>query len=201
MLDLILPAKVPDNRNDYLESDLGAFSIYTLVGLGPDGIHGLKTALVNGHAKATNDPGPLPSEYIHIPPRYDFSGYRLRDIYNYHLDRRDAARGQTELHPRDRIDQTLFFVAYSPNYEQDGVLLVNLDIDGESSISTCPVELSHAILDAVNLQIANEGWDDMKGPWLPVHGSTVLPSMIGDMHELWGGHARAKLPPDYLNAR
>ena len=202
MLDLELPSKLPME----LTADARAqdpILMYSLIDLGPEGIHGLRAALVQGASRPDASDDTM-GAYAAIPERWDFRGQRLRDVLNYHLGRDTSAAGDAAM--ADAEDSgghisPLFIVAYTSHYQQDGVLLVNLDTDGEGNVSTCPLETAEALSAAVNLSRGNVDWEDYRGPLLPVRTDVVLPGELDETHELWGGHARANLPPGYLDAR
>ena len=101
-----------------------------------------------------------------LPPKYDFKGAPLKDVYDYHLSLR-SQRMQ---------DPTLFVVAQDQDYEKNGVLLVNLDTDLRCSVETCRIKASDALLAAMNIQIANMDWQDFKEVELPLPAGSAVAS-------------------------
>ena len=201
MLDLSLPTKSPVDESS--KNPAGMFAVYSLVNLGPNGIDGLKTALVRGFQDMMKD-DQVGHDQVFVPPQSDFSGQRLRNVYDYHLNLTSGSgsgEGVDSSWVRAKASPDLFIVAYSPNYHRDGVLLVCLDTDGERNVSSCSLETAEALSAAMNLDIANMGWEEFRGPMIPVHVPQVLPHMVSETYELWGGHAHVKLPRDYLDAR
>lgn len=148
--DVNLPPKSPTESYHHESHNCDKLAVYTLVDLGINGIHDLLKSLEN------NDEN-LRDTY-RLPLKYDFEGASLKDVYDYHL----KLGSEKSHHP------TLFIVAYSPDYEQNGVLLVNLDTDLECSVDTCRMNVSEALLAAVNLMIANMDWEDFKEDELPL---------------------------------
>lgn len=143
--DLSLPAKSPTESHHHESHNTDQAAVYTLVGLGQDGIQGLLKALTN------NDDDMFTHDY-RLPPKYDFKGAPLKDVYDYHLK---LASSKTH-HP------TLFVVAYDQNYEKNGVLLVDLDIDLKCTVDTCRIKVSEALSATMNIMISNMDFEDFK---------------------------------------
>ncbi|MCJ1328355.1 hypothetical protein MMC10_005032 [Thelotrema lepadinum] len=153
--DLSLPSKSPaENKSFYNENHDGdKFAVYTLVDLGSDGIDGLVKTLEDGNTDLEDTQS--------LPSKYDFRGKSLKDVYDYHL----------QLGREERLNPTLFIVAQYENYKANGVLLVNLNTDLELSIDTCRISSAEALLAAVNIEIANNDWEDWKEEEMPLPGA------------------------------
>ena len=147
--DLTLTYKSPYESYQHESHNTDKIAVYTLVGLGEDGSDGLVKALENDDGNLRNAAS--------LPPRYDFAGRSLRDVYDYHLQ---LGREQTH-HP------TLFIVAYVEDYQKNGVLVVELDTDLKCSVDTCRRKTADALLDCVNLEISNMDWEELKDDELP----------------------------------
>jgi hypothetical protein len=148
--DLSLPRKAP-TESYHKESHNGdKVAVYTLVDLDRNGIHGLLKAIENNDDELHDAYG--------LPPKHDFKGAALKDVYDYHL----------ELGTKHSHHPTLFIVAQHQDFEKNGVLLVNLDTDLKCSVDTCRIKASEALTAAINLMIANMDWEDFKEDELPL---------------------------------
>lgn len=171
--DLSLPSKSPTESHHHENHSCDKIAIYTLVDLGGNGIDALIKVLQN------NDE--TPEDVACPPPKYNFSGGSLRNVYDYHLA---LETNERSLHP------TLLVVAHHEDYRTKGVLLVNLDTDRQCSVDICRVKASVAILVAVNQMISNTGWEEEKEDGLPV------PSFDDDNTEAGDDSSRRKVRPD-----
>ena len=142
--NLDLPAKAPTESYSHESHNCDKLAIYTLVDLGHDGVNDLVQALKNGDDNLR--------EAYKLPPKHDFCGKPLRDVYDYHLQ----LGGEKTHHP------TLFIVAHTRDYGTSGVLLVNLNTDLKGGVDTCRLRSVEALLAGVNLAIGNMDWEDYK---------------------------------------
>ncbi len=150
MPDLTLPPQAPTERyQDGSYSGL-AIAVYTLVDLGPGGGEVLIRALEASDENLRNT--------CRLAPQSNFAGQALRAVYDYHLE---------HVAPSRSYYPTLFIVSVSLDYTKHGVLLVNLDVDVDCQVDICRLSLDDAALDAVNLMISNEDWEDVKDHELP----------------------------------
>ena len=178
--NLSLPSKAPTERYQQESHNTEKIAVYSLVGLDQEGTDGLLKALENNDDNLQDAAG--------LPPKHDFSGKPLKDVYDYHLQ----IGSEGNYHP------TLFIVAHNRDYKSDGVLLVNLDIDLKCSVDTCRIKPSEALSAAVNLEIANMDWEDFKEDELPLPSTAA--SSVRDAHAEQGGTQQAAQPttPQYV---
>ncbi len=155
-MNLTLPPKAPTEPFHDESHECDEIAVYSLVDLGKKGIDGVLEALVDG-----NDD--LRGAY-RLPPKYDFMGAPLKDVYEYHL----KIGSEKSLHP------TMFIVAQYQDYQKNGVLLVNLDTDFECSVDTCRMKVSAALSAAVSLSLTNSDWENFKGNELPLPSSASV---------------------------
>ncbi|KAI9818358.1 MAG: hypothetical protein M1826_001380 [Phylliscum demangeonii] len=159
--DLSLPSHAPTQKyqDEPDHSGLPA-AVYSLVELGAEG-----GAAALNRILETDDP------HLHgtcrVAPQFNFVGRPLRDAYLYHVE---------HVAPSGAYHPTLFLVAHRPDYQQHGVLLVNLDVDLDTRVDTCRVSAQQAASAYVNLAIANMNWDELKNDELP----STLASVSGD---------------------
>ncbi len=147
MPDLTLPPHAPSKIERYREGSYSLLptAVYAIVDLGPGGGEALIRAL---EARDENV-----RDTCRLVTDSTFAGQPLRAAYDYHLEHVAPSRS---CHP------TLFIVSVSPDSQKHGVLLVNLDADVEGRIDTCRLSIDDAALDAVNLKIGNEDWEEVK---------------------------------------
>ena len=150
-LDLNLPAQAPLESFQKESHNTDQIAVYTLVDLGQSGIQGLLKAL-------TRNDDDMFKNVCRLPPKYNFEGATLKNVYGYHL----KLAGERTHHP------TLFIVAHHEDHEKNGVLLVNLNRDLKCTIDTCRIEASEVLSAAMNLMIANMDWEDFKKEELPL---------------------------------
>ncbi len=144
-LDLSLPRKSPKGRPGRQDDDDGLFAVYSLVNLGDGGFNQLKDVLNSNKYTSLYS--------WRFPPQCDFVGHPLKDVYEYHLE---LSNKDATCHP------TLFVLVHKQGYKKDGVLLVNLDTDLKCTVDMCRCGAEEAILTLINLQIANEDWEEFK---------------------------------------
>lgn len=143
--DLTLPPTAPTEQYQEENHDASPFAVYTLVDLGQRDSSNELLKAIEGE-----------DENFHttcmLAPSYDFNGQPLMSVYEYHL----------ELAKERKHHPTMFIVAHQPDYEQDGVLLVNLDVDLDCRVDTCRIKAADAASAMVNIRIANIDWEDFK---------------------------------------
>ena len=155
-IDLTLPPRAPTEQYQKENHDSTPFAVYTLVDLGEAGADDDLRKAVEGDDTNFHST-------CKLAPRYNFIGHPLMTVYNYHLELAE----QREYYP------TLFIVAQNQDYEKDGVLLVNLDVDLDCRVETCRIQAEKAASALVNIRIANMDWEDFKEDELPPAESTA----------------------------
>lgn len=171
--DLSLPSKSPTESRHHESHNCDKIAIYTIVDLSDNGINALIEVLQNNDTTLEDVACP--------PPKHNFSGASLRNVYDYHL----TLENEWSLHP------TLLVVAHHEDYTTHGVLLVNLDTDMQCGVDFCRVKASEAILLAVNLMIANIDWDDVKE-------DELSPPSLDDDNKADDDSSSRKVPPDQM---
>lgn len=120
-------------------------AVYTLVDLGPRGGDELIKALEAGEEDLQGT--------CRLAPEYNFAGRPLRAVYDYHLE---------HVAPLGSLHPTLFIVAHHPDYKDERVLLVNLDVALDCRVDVCRIPVDQAASAAINAAIGNSDWEEIK---------------------------------------
>ena len=100
------------------------------------------------------------------PLRHDFTGATVRDAYDHHI----TLLSQSSLHKDapeqvdDGIAGARFLVVLQQEWEEDGLMLVEFDVDGDGSLGCLRINADQAV--SLCLMFERGGswmaWEDMK---------------------------------------
>ena len=145
--DLSLPSHASTEQYRHSHNyDGDRIAVYTLAALGNGGGPALITAL-EASDQCLHDTCQL------APGFDDFVDCPLRTVYEHHLAHVASSHSY---YP------TLFIVAHRPDYQTNGVLLVNLDVDCDGRVDFVHLPIDEAAGAFANLSIANMDWEDYK---------------------------------------
>ena len=157
MSQLSHPAKASGMERFSGNYDEREFAVYKMVSLAPASTEALLKTMLDG--------GGIPSA-ARLAPQPDFADQSLQEVIEKHLQ----VTSQTDIYnPRT------FIVVTASNWQEKGVLLVNLNCDGQSSIDTVSVPADQAVTLLMGLEIGNTDWNEVKES---VGAKTTVPSVL-----------------------
>lgn len=153
-LDLSLPHHVPEiEKYGNFNYDIAQYALYSLLDISHAELQDLCVSI---EADYIEDQGEAEPHLITVPPIYNFSGKRLRDIFEHHV------RFMNTHLEGEREDPSWFALAFAVINERDwrsnGVLLVNLDCVPDSF--QMPTNEAQHIL--TSLRDIDDTWEHLK---------------------------------------
>lgn len=137
------------------------YVFYTLVPLPSDNISKLKRVFKRNAEQEFAEVTIVPS-----PKRSDFTGATVRDVYDHHIHllAQSAASQHDTAHATHSVAGGRFIVVLHEDWDENGVLLVQFDCDGEGSLGVVRIDAEQAV--SVCLMFEQGGtwanWEDLK---------------------------------------